>query len=272
MANPFQNAVVVVTGGALGLGKALCEDLGRRGAVVVVTDVREEEARAVAEGIVHAGGRASSAALDVRDPAAFERLLDETIAAQGRLDYLFNNAGLAAAGEAQNLGLDVWRKVLDVNLWGVIHGANAAYARMARQGRGHIVNVASLAGLSGMALGAPYAASKFGVVGLSLTLRAEGRDLGVKVSAVCPAYIHTRIFDNGTYAGTTQEGVRSLIPFKFVDVDVAAREVLRGVERDRAVIVFPFYARLLWRLTRLHPAIAVAIHRKTARDFRRRSR
>jgi NAD(P)-dependent dehydrogenase (short-subunit alcohol dehydrogenase family) len=120
----FRDAVAVVTGGASGLGRALCEELGRRGARVVVTDIQETEARAVAEGIV-------------------------------------------AAGEARNLSLDHWRKVLDVNLWGVIHGATAAYARMARQGSGHIVNIASLAGLVSMALGAPYTASKFGVVGLS---------------------------------------------------------------------------------------------------------
>src|SRR3954469_22162216 len=144
---PFQNAVAVVTGGASGLGKAICEELGRRGAFVVVTDVQEEGAWTVAAGIASAGGRASWAALDVRDPAAFERLLDETIAAHGRLDYLFNNAGLAAAGEVQKIPLDMWHKVMDVNLWGVIHGATAAYARMVRQGSGHIVNVASLAGI-----------------------------------------------------------------------------------------------------------------------------
>jgi NAD(P)-dependent dehydrogenase (short-subunit alcohol dehydrogenase family) len=268
---PFRNAVAVVTGGASGLGKALCEELGRRGAFVVVTDVQEEGARAVAEGIAAAGGRASGAALDVRDAAAFERLLDETIAAHGRLDYLFNNAGIAAAGEAQSLPLDVWRKVIDINLWGVIHGATAAYARMVRQGSGHIVNVASLAGIGGMALGIPYATSKFGVVGLSLTLRAEGADLGVKVSAVCPAYIQTGIFDHGTYVGTNQKGIESLIPFKYVDVGVAARKVLRGVEKNRPMIVFPFYARLLWWLTRLNPENAVRVNRKTAQAFRRRS-
>jgi NAD(P)-dependent dehydrogenase (short-subunit alcohol dehydrogenase family) len=268
---PFRNAVAVVTGGASGLGRAICEELGRRGAFVVVTDVQEEGAKAVAEGIGAAGGRASGAALDVRDAAAFERLLDETIAAHGRLDYLFNNAGIAAAGEAQSLPLDVWRKVIDINLWGVIHGAMAGYSRMVRQGSGHIVNVSSLAGIGGMALGAPYATSKFGVVGLSLTLRAEGADLGVRVSAVCPAYIQTGIFDHGTYVGTNQRGIESLIPFKYVDVGVAARKVLRGVEKNRPMIVFPFYARLLWWLTRLNPEIPVGVNRKTARAFRRRS-
>ncbi len=268
---PFQNAVVVVTGGASGIGRALCEELGRRGAVVVVTDVQEEGARTVAAGITDAGGRASGAALDVRDAAAFERLLDETIANHGRLDYLFNNAGLAAAGEAQKIPLEIWRKVMDVNLWGVIHGAMAGYARMIQQGSGHIVNISSLAGIGGMALGLPYATTKFGVVGLSLSLRAEGEDLGVKVSAVCPAYIQSRIFENGVYAGTSQQGIRSLIPFKFVDVDVAVRKILRGVERNRAMIVFPFYAKLLWWLTRLNPEIAVNVNRKTARAFRRRA-
>ncbi|HEY4594651.1 MAG TPA: SDR family NAD(P)-dependent oxidoreductase, partial [Thermoanaerobaculia bacterium] len=238
---------------------------------VVVADVQEEGARAVAAGIAAAGGRASAAALDVRDAAAFERLLDDTIAAHGRLDYLFNNAGIAAAGEAQNLPLDLWRRVIDINLWGVIHGAMAGYSRMIRQGSGHIVNVASLAGIGGMALGIPYATSKFGVVGLSLTLRSEGKDLGVKVSAVCPAYIQTGIFDHGTYVGTSQKGIESLIPFKYVDVDVAARKVLRGVERNKAMIVFPFYARLLWWLTRLNPENAVSVNRKTAQAFRRRS-
>ena len=268
---PFRNAVVVMTGGASGLGKAICEELGRRGAFVVVTDVQEDGARVVAEGITAAGGRASGAALDVRDAAAFERLLDETIAAHGRIDYLFNNAGIAVAGEAQSLPLDLWRRVIDINLWGVIHGAMAGYARMIRQGSGHIVNVASLAGLGGMALGIPYATSKFGVVGLSLTLRAEGKDLGVKVTAVCPAYIQTGIFNHGTYVGTSQKGVESLIPFKYVDVGVAARKVLRGVEKNKAMIVFPFYARLLWWLTRLNPENAVKVNRKTAQAFRKRS-
>jgi NAD(P)-dependent dehydrogenase (short-subunit alcohol dehydrogenase family) len=266
----FRDAVAVVTGAASGLGQAISEELGRRGARVVVTDLDEAGARATADAIVAAGGRATAGALDVRDAAAFERLLDETLASHGRLDYLFNNAGLAAAGEAQNLTLDHWRKVLGVNLDGVIHGATAAYNRMVRQGSGHIVNIASLAGIAGMALGAPYAASKFAVVGLSLTLRAEGADLGVKVSAVCPAFIQTRIFDAGTYAGTDKEGILSVTPFKFMDVGDAARAVLRGVERNRAVIVFPFYAKLLWWLTRIHPAIAVAINRKTAQDFRRK--
>ena len=270
MAKPFQNAVAVVTGGASGLGRALCEEMGRRGAVVVVTDLQEAACREVADGITAAGGRASAAALDVRDPAAFERLLDDTIATHGRLDYVFNNAGMATAGEAQTIPLDLWHKVMDVNLGGGPrrHGGLRADGP-AGLGAHRQHRFAGRDWRHG--LGSPYAASKFGVVGLSLTLRAEGADLGVQVNVVCPAYIQTRIFENGAYAGTSAEGVKSLIPFKFVDVDVAARKVLRGVERNQPMIVFPFYAKLLWWLTRLNPEIAVNVNRKTARAFRRRS-
>jgi NAD(P)-dependent dehydrogenase (short-subunit alcohol dehydrogenase family) len=259
----------VVTGGASGLGRAICEELGRRGARVVVTDLQEDGARAVAAAINAAGGSAKAASLDVRDAAAFERLVAETVASHGRIDYLFNNAGLTVTGEAQSLTLDRWRKVLDVNLGGVVHGVAATYGRMIEQGSGHIVNIASLAGLAGMALGAPYATSKFGVVGMSLTLRAEGKDLGVKVSAVCPAYIKTPIFEVTEYVDTTKERMLSLIPFKLVEVEDAAKRVLRGVEKNQAVIVFPFYAKVLWWLTRLHPAIAVVVNGQTAKDFRK---
>lgn len=264
--NPFQDAVCVVTGGASGLGRALCEELGRRGAVVVVADVDEAGAREVASGV---GGKATAAALDVRDAAAVRRLIEGTAAAHGRLDYLFNNAGISVLGEARDLTLEHWRKVLDVNLNGVVHGVDAAYPLMVRQGSGHIVNTASLAGLAGFPIATPYATSKFAVVGLSLSLRAEAAELGVKVSAVCPGFVRTAIFDAGAYVSSRKEDLLAQIPFRMIDAAEAARAILGGVERNRAVIVFPFYARFLWWLMRLHPALAGVVHRRSVRDFRK---
>jgi NAD(P)-dependent dehydrogenase (short-subunit alcohol dehydrogenase family) len=268
--SPFRNAVALVTGGASGLGRALCEEMARRGAVVVVTDVDESGARAVAEGIAASGGRASGVALDVRQADAVRRVVEETAAAHGRLDYLFNNAGLAVVGEVQDLGPEHWQKILDVNLWGVIHGVAAAYPIMVRQGSGHIVNTASAAGLVGIPCSTPYATTKFAVVGLSQNLRAEAADLGVKVSALCPAYIQTRIFDAATYVAGSSQEVVSLIPFKMLEVNEAVRRILRGVERNRGLIVLPFYARLLWWLTRLLPGIPVAVNRQAVQAWRRR--
>lgn len=268
----FRGVVAIVTGGASGLGRALCEELGRRGAVVVVADIDEPGARAVAAGIEAAGGWATAACLDVRDAAAVAALVQGTAAAHGRLDLMINNAGVAVAGEAQELGLEHWRRAIEVNLWGVIHGATAAYATMARQGSGHIVNVASLAGLAGFPTATPYATTKFAIVGLSQSLRAEGEDLGVKVSVVCPGFVQTSIFDNGTYAGSRKEDALAQVKFKMMDAAQAARITLDGIARNRAVIVFPFYARLLWRLVRLSPGIAAPLHRMTVRGFRRSSR
>lgn len=268
----FREAVVIVTGAASGLGRALCEEMARRGAVVVVTDVDEAGARAVADGIAAAGGRASAAALDVRQGDAVRRVVEETAAAHGRLDYLFNNAGLAVVGQVQELQPEHWQKILDVNLWGVIHGVAAAYPIMVRQGSGHIVNTASAAGLLGIPCSTPYATTKSAVVGLSQNLRAEAADLGVKVSALCPAYIQTRIFDAATYAAGTPQDALRLVPFKFLPVDDAVRRILRGVERNQGLIVLPFYARLLWWLTRLWPAFPVAVNRNAVRGWRRRQR
>lgn len=265
--SPFRDSIAIVTGGASGIGRALCEELARRGAVVVVADLDEAGARAVAEGI---GGRASWAALDVRDAAAVKRVVEETAAAHGRLDYLFNNAGLAVTGEVRDLDLEHWRKVIDVNLWGVLHGIAAAYPILVRQGSGHIVNTASLAGLLGIPCSSPYATTKFAVVGLSQNLRVEAEDLGVKVSAVCPSYIRTGIFDASTYVRSSKEEILSLIPFKMMEAGEAVRQILRGVERNQALIVLPSYARLLWRLARLFPGMPLWLNRKSVRDLRKR--
>jgi NAD(P)-dependent dehydrogenase (short-subunit alcohol dehydrogenase family) len=270
--NPFQGAVALVTGGASGIGRAVCEELARRGATVVVTDLDAAGARTVADGIAAAGGRAWAVGLDVRRAEDVERVYGETAASHGRLDYVFNNAGLAVLGEARDLSLEHWRRVVDVNLNGVIHGVHAAYRRMVQQGSGHIVNTASLAGLVGFPTAIPYATTKAAVVGLSLSLRSEGKELGVKVSVVCPGFVQSAIFDAGTYVGSDKNMAVSLIPVPFVPADKAARAILDGVARDRPVIVFPFYARLMWWAQRLAPGLIDLLHRKTARQFRKRRR
>ena len=147
----FQNQIAIVTGGASGIGRALCEELTRRGAVVAVADINYEGAQAVASAIAANGGRATAALLDVTRAENVERLVEDTVRTHGRLDYMFNNAGIGVAGEVRDLSLDHWRKCIDINLWGVIYGTTVAYAAMLRQGSGHIVNTASAAGLIGRA-------------------------------------------------------------------------------------------------------------------------
>jgi len=164
--------VAIVTGGASGIGRALGAALVRRGDHVVLADVEGAAAIEVAEQLTALGpGAATAAALDVRDAAAVAALVTGTAEQRGRLDLMFNNAGIGIGGPAEELSLAHWDRAIDVNLRGVVNGVHAAYPVMLRQGSGHIINTASLAGLLPTPGSAPYGATKWAVVGLSLSLR-----------------------------------------------------------------------------------------------------
>jgi NAD(P)-dependent dehydrogenase (short-subunit alcohol dehydrogenase family) len=258
----FGGKIAIVTGGASGIGRALCEALGARGAVVVVADIAAEGAAAVARGITERGGRAEAKVLDVRDAEAVRKLVDDAASAHGRLDYMFNNAGIAILGEERDVSLEDWKRVLDIDLHGVVHGVHAAYPIMVRQGAGHIVNTASLAGLVPAPGQASYAAAKFGVVGLSYTLRAEGADLGVKVSVVCPGFIETPILHLSPSRFTVDRKRLMALAPKPMAAERCAEIILRGVEKNRATILVTGHAHLLSGIQRLSPGLAQWIARK----------
>src|SRR5258706_9836070 len=182
----FNGKVAIITGGASGIGRALGEALAREGAEVVLADLRGERALEVAAEIVKAGGRARGAALDVCDAAAFAALVAATVAESGRLDYLFNNAGIAISGEARDMTLDDWNRVLAVNLHGVVHGVAAAYPVMIAQKSGHIVNTASLAGRAAHPRRGAFPAGKHAGVGVSASPPAGGGELRRRRGLVWP--------------------------------------------------------------------------------------
>ena len=226
----FNAQVAIVTGGASGIGRALCEELARRGAIVVVADINYAGAQSVAAAI---GGKARAAALDVTNAQDVERLVEDTIRAEGRLDYMFNNAGIGVGGEVRDLSLDDWRTAIDINLWGVIYGTTAAYAAMMRQGSGHIVNTASAAGLVGEPGLIPYSVTKSAVVALSTALRAEAHTFGVRVSVVCPGFVDTAIFENAIGVKIDKDEFLAKLPVRLVSAPDAAHAILRGVRAQR---------------------------------------
>ena len=213
--------------------------------------------------IIAAGGRARGVHLDVTQASKMQALVDETVSQHGRLDYMFNNAGVGVGGELRHLGLEHWQHVLDVNLWGVIYGTSAAYRAMINQSSGHIINVSSLAGLVPLPLGTPYATSKHAVVGFSTSVRAEAARLGIQVSVVCPGFIKTRIYDTTPFIGVTREGaVSALASMRIMSAEKCARIILRDVERNIGIIVVPTRARLLWWLHRINPTIIASVLQK----------
>lgn len=250
----FADKIAMVTGGASGIGRALTQQLAGRGATVIVCDVNAGLLAETAKAITASGGAASAEVLDVRDFEAVKRTVDGIADKYGRIDYIFNNAGIGIGSEAHEHPHEAWHKVIDTNLYGVVNGVAAAYPLMVEQGFGHIVNTASMAGLLPLTGEISYTTSKHGIVGLSGALRVEAALHGVKVSVVCPGFIRTPIYTSAEYIGLDRDKLLKLFP-KGTSPEKTAAVILADVERNRAVIIPPRYMRPLWWMQRLAPGL-----------------
>lgn len=275
MGSAFGGKVAIVTGGASGIGAALSRALAQAGAVVVVSDLDGDGAASVADEITTGrAGRAESAALDVRDGDGFAALVADVVDRHGRIDLLCNNAGVAVGGPIEGLTAAHWDRIIDVNVRGVVNGVRAVYPIMLEQGDGHIVNTASLAGLGPSPLLTPYAATKHAVVGLSMSLRVEAADRGVRVSALCPAGVDTPLLDSKGPADLppidldARQHLRAHVGREY-PAPKLARDALRGIAKNRALILVPARARAAWRITRFAPG---AVERRTRHVLRRQRR
>lgn len=190
----LQDKVAIITGGANGMGRATALRFALEGAAVVVADVEIENAEKVTAEIRAAQGRALAMGVDVREPASVEAMVAQTVREFGRVDILCSIAGIVLNDAFLDLPVEHWERVLDVNLKGVYLCGQAVARQMVKQGGGgKIVNMASTNGLVGEADLAHYNASKFGVVGLTMTMAIELAPHGINVNAVCPGMINTRM-------------------------------------------------------------------------------
>jgi NAD(P)-dependent dehydrogenase (short-subunit alcohol dehydrogenase family) len=186
-----------VTGGAGGIGFALGRAFAQAGMKVTLADIETDVLEAAVNGL-RTIGPVRGVVCDVADPTSVERAASETIQAFGNVHVVCNNAGVAAAGGIDNISLDNWRWVLDVNLMGVLHGIRAFLPHIRGHGEGgHIVNTASMAGMDGGLGFSPYTASKFAVVGMSEGLAQQLKPHGIGVSVLCPSFVRTRIAESG---------------------------------------------------------------------------
>jgi len=264
----FDGATAVITGGASGIGRAMADDVATRGAEVVLADRQAELAEEAAEAIRTSGGKATAAELDVTDSAAVERLVHETRERTGRLDFMFNNAGIGIGGPLERQSADDWGLIIAVNLRGVANGVQAAYPLMVEQGFGHIVNTASVAGLVAAAGSVSYATTKHAIVGLSISLRAEAATKGIRVSVLCPGLIRTPILEQGGKYGKsvgdiTVEQERAIQEKREpISAEAFAGKAIDRLARNDGVIVVPSSWKVGWWLYRLSPRLGVFLARK----------
>jgi NAD(P)-dependent dehydrogenase (short-subunit alcohol dehydrogenase family) len=246
----------VVTGAGSGLGRALCLELAKRRARLVVSDVNAATAEETARLVTDAGGEARVVPCDVTRAEQVEALAEAAFSAFGGVDLLVNNAGVASGGEVGKLSLEAWRFVLDVNLWGVIHGCHAFVPRLRRQGSGHVLNIASAAGLLSAPFLAPYNASKAAVVALSETLYVELLAARIGVTVACPMFFPTNIATSARYTDTNlgvEKVFQRLVEKGPMTAEQVAQRLLAAVDGGALYALPMAQGRWLWRVKRLMP-------------------
>ncbi len=266
--NTFNGKSVLVTGAASGIGRSIAEQCAGHGAYVLLTDV-VESVQEVADQI---GRGAESMIVDVSDRDQVAAAIDHVVEHHGAIDFIFNNAGVAIFGEVEEVTLDDWDKIIDVNLKGVAYGVKLAYDQMVKQGSGHIINTASAAGLVPVPLQTHYVATKHAVVGMGKTLELEAPEKGVHLTTFCPGFIDTGMMTNNTLRGTMDvPEVRKLVPVPAMSSDRAVKNLLKGVAKKRRFVITPFYGRLGWWLERYAPGLSRMQHQSFYRQTVKRA-
>jgi NAD(P)-dependent dehydrogenase (short-subunit alcohol dehydrogenase family) len=244
--DPFSGRVAVITGGGGGIGSALARAFAARGARLALADVDLAAAGAVAKDLRAGGAEAEAFGVDVTDRADVFRLADAVVGRFGRVHLVCNNAGVALGGEMWSAPIEDWHYTMAVNFWGVLHGVQAFVPILLAQGEGgHVVNTASMAGLTGMSFLGMYCASKFAVVGLTESLSRELKSRGIGVSVLCPMIVETDINRNSLLRHPDPERRRQAAAVPppgamrggVIAADDVARRVVRAIERDDLYVV-----------------------------------
>ena len=232
--------VAVVTGAASGIGLALVHAFAQRGLKVVLSDLNKEQLEVARAGLEAKGREGFAFPGDVGDPDGVDRLRDATLKQFGRVDIACNNAGIAIAGKALwEFDRAAWEKTLHVDLWGVINGIRSFVPLFVKQGSGHIVNTASLAGVGTVPFNGIYDACKHAVVSMTETMRAEMEDRGIDVgtTVLCPGLVRTNI--GGEKQGkkaedpNTRHSYQETQGAEVLDADVCAERTLEAIEANK---------------------------------------
>lgn len=237
MSKEFEGKVVIVTGGGSGIGEAVALKLGEQGAKVVVADINLDAAKKVVEVIASAGGTATATATDVGSAEQVKAMVDLAVATYGGLHGAFNNAGVGGpAGLAQDIDIDAYHKLMDINLHSVFYGMKYQAPEMLKCGGGSIVNTSSILGLVGEGMFLPYVAAKHGVSGMTKAAAISYSSMGIRVNSVHPGYIKTPLL-SANLDEATMNGLVTLHPIGRLGAADEVAEVVCFLLSDRSSFV-----------------------------------
>jgi NAD(P)-dependent dehydrogenase (short-subunit alcohol dehydrogenase family) len=268
---------VLITGAGSGLGRALANHFGRRDWQVAVTDLKPALAQETLHEIQAGGGKGLFEALDVTSEVQFDQVVGRVRDEWGGLDVLVNNAGVATAGTVEDSPLEQWQWVFNINFYGCLRGARAAIPVMKAQGGGHIVNVASFAGIANPPALASYNAAKAAVISLSETLRFELDPHQIGVTVACPSFFRTNLIETSRALGGSEATMApapqmlaitdQLMKSAKITADDVAADIYRAVLDNRFLTLTHPDAKQRYHLKRLFPELFFRIARKVTAGF-----
>jgi dehydrogenase/reductase SDR family member 7B len=250
----MKDKVVLITGGTSGIGKACAFAFGKAGAKVVVSGRNQQNLDETAHELTVAGIENLAVKADVSIEADCERMVQEAIAAFGRLDVLINNAGISMRALFQDVELDVLRKVMDINFWGTVYSTKFALPHIIER-KGSVIGISSIAGYRGLPARTGYSASKFAMHGFLETLRTEMLHKGVHVLIACPGFTASNIRNTALAADGQQQGESPRDESDMMSADEVAERILKATQQRKRDLVMTFQGKLTVFLNKWLPGL-----------------
>lgn len=252
----IQGKVVAVTGAASGIGRALAQELVKRGAHVALSDINEAGLSETAK-LLDGSTKVTTHRVDVRDRNAVEGYAAAVKAQHGGADVIINNAGVTTRASIEEISYDDFEFVIGVNMWGVVYGTKAFLPLFRERGAGHIVNISSINAMVPFTRNGPYNMSKYAVHGLNETLMQELRGQPIRVTSVHPGGIQTNIVSNARNA--TAEDAKLFSRIAMTSAAGAARAIIRAIEANEERVHVGIDSKLMYAAKRAAPALTVAV-------------
>lgn len=260
----FKDKIALVTGAGGGIGREIALELARKGCHVILNDITQPRLNEVGREIEQLGRRSHEIIADLSKRSEVERMCEEALAWLGRVDILVNNAGIATSGMINDIPLDKWEEIFNVNLWPHIISTRILLPKMKERGEGYFVHISSASGLWGQGFTPAYTTTKFAVVGFAESLAAQARSCGVGVSVVCPSFVKTDLMKSSIEAGHVygDPGMKSRAPQlaqRFVRIGMSprrvARKTVKAIQKNRFLVLTDVPTRVMYPLRSLFPQL-----------------